>query len=165
MAKAAMNTSTNITIDTLDLRLLQALQNDARLSTAELGEQLALSQSPTWRRLKRLEQEGVITGYQAVLDRRKLGLPVLAVVHISMDSHDDKTARKFEEVVQLIPEVALCHYMSGSEDFMLMVVARDLDHFTALVMDKLRKLPAVKSLRSSFSMRAIKDNIAIKLDL
>lgn len=152
-------------IDTLDIRLLKALQDDARLSTAELGEQLALSQSPTWRRLKRLEQEGVITGYQAVLDRRKLGLPVLAVVHIGVDSHDDKSARKFEEAVQLIDEVVLCHSMSGSEDFMLMVVARDLDHFTALVMDKLRKLPAVKSMRSSFSMRAIKDQVAIKLGL
>jgi Lrp/AsnC family transcriptional regulator, leucine-responsive regulatory protein len=150
-------------LDSLDIRLLQALQTDARLSTAELGEQLALSQSPTWRRLKRLEQEGVITGYQAVLDRRKLGLPVLAVVHISVDTHDDKTARKFEDAVRLIDEVVLCHYMSGSEDFMLMVVARDLDHFTTLVMDKLRKLPAVKSLRSSFSMRAIKDQVAIKL--
>jgi Lrp/AsnC family transcriptional regulator, leucine-responsive regulatory protein len=150
-------------LDALDIRLLQALQNDARLSTAELGEQLALSQSPTWRRQKRLEQEGVITGYQAVLDRRKLGLPVLAVVHISVDSHDDKTARKFEAGVGLIDEVVLCHYMSGSEDFMLMVVARDLDHFTALVMDKLRKLPAVKSLRSSFSMRAIKDSVAMRL--
>ncbi len=152
-------------LDAIDLRLLEALQSDARLSTAELGERLSLSQSPTWRRLKRLEAEGVISGYQAVLDRSKLGLPVLAIVHISVDSHDDKTARKFEEAISLIPEVSACHYMSGSEDFMLMLVARDLEHFTNLVMDKLRKLPAVKSLRSSFSMRAIKDNMAIRLDL
>jgi Lrp/AsnC family transcriptional regulator, leucine-responsive regulatory protein len=156
---------TPASLDALDHRLLQALQNDARLSTAELGEQLALSQSPTWRRLKRLESEGVITGYQAVVDRKKLGLSVLAMVHVGMDSHDDKSARKFEEAIGLIPEVVWCHGMSGAEDFMLMVVARDLDHFSILIMEKLRKLPAVKSLRSSFSLKAVKDQMAIKIHM
>jgi Lrp/AsnC family transcriptional regulator, leucine-responsive regulatory protein len=152
-------------IDELDQRILSALQMEARLSTAQLGEQLALSQSPTWRRLKRLEEEGVISGYRAVLDRRKLGLSVLAIVHVGMDSHDDKSARKFEEAIGLIPEVVWCHGMSGAEDFMLMVVARDLDHFSALLMEKLRKLPAVKSIRSSFSLKAVKDHVAIQLPL
>ncbi len=150
-------------IDELDYRILNALQNDARLSTAQLGEQLALSQSPTWRRLKRLEDVGVISGYRAVLNRRKMGLSVLAMVHVGMDSHDDKSARKFEEAIGLIPEVVWCHGMSGAEDFMLMVVARDLDHFSELLMNRLRKLPAVKSLRSSFSLKAVKDDIAIQL--
>jgi Lrp/AsnC family transcriptional regulator, leucine-responsive regulatory protein len=157
--------STSTPIDAIDLRLLQALQKDARLSTAELGEQLALSQSPTWRRLKRLEQDGYIESYQAVLSRSKLGLPVLAAVHIGMDSHDDASARQFEQAIQLIDEVVWCHAMSGSEDFLALVLAKDLEHFSRLVMDKLRKLPAVKSLRSSFSMRPIKDEIAIKLAL
>jgi Lrp/AsnC family transcriptional regulator, leucine-responsive regulatory protein len=161
-----MNSSTTpASLDALDHRLLQALQNDARLSTAELGEQLALSQSPTWRRLKRLESEGVITGYQAVVNRKKLGLSVLAMVHVGMDSHDDKSARKFEEAIGLIPEVVWCHGMSGAEDFMLMVVARDLNHFSMLIMEKLRKLPAVKSLRSSFSLKAVKDQMAIKINV
>jgi Lrp/AsnC family transcriptional regulator, leucine-responsive regulatory protein len=150
-------------IDELDQRILSALQMEARLSTAQLGEQLALSQSPTWRRLKRLEEDGVISGYRAVLDRRKLGLSVLAMVHVGMDSHDDRSARKFEEAIGLIPEVVWCHGMSGAEDFMLMVVARDLDHFSTLLMDTLRKLPAVKSLRSSFSLKAVKDHVAIQL--
>jgi Lrp/AsnC family transcriptional regulator, leucine-responsive regulatory protein len=150
-------------IDELDIRLLRLLQNDARLSTAQLGEHLSLSQSPTWRRLKRLEEEGVISGYHAVLSRRKLGLSVLAMVNVGMDSHDDKSARKFEEAIGLIPEVVWCHAMSGQEDFILMVVARDLDHFSTLLMDKLRKLPAVKSLRSSFSLKAVKDHVAIEL--
>ncbi len=152
-------------LDELDLRILQALQNEARLSTAQLGEQLALSQSPTWRRLKRLEEEGVISGYRAVLDRRKLGLSVLAVVQVGMDSHDNQSARRFEEQIGLIPEVVWCHGMSGAEDFMLMVVARDLDHFSTLLMDKLRKLPAVKSLRSSFSLKAVKDHVAIQVPI
>jgi Lrp/AsnC family transcriptional regulator, leucine-responsive regulatory protein len=154
-----------IDIDELDHRILSALQHEARLSTAQLGEQLALSQSPTWRRLKRLEDEGVISGYRAVLDRQRLGLSVLAMVQVGMDSHDDASARQFEESIGLIPEVVWCHGMSGSEDFMLMVVARDLDHFSTLLMEKLRKLPAVKSLRSSFSLKAVKDHVAIQLPL
>jgi Lrp/AsnC family transcriptional regulator, leucine-responsive regulatory protein len=87
----------------------------------------------------------------------------LAIVHVGMDSHDDLSARKFEEAIDLIPEVVWCHGMSGAEDFVLMVIARDLDHFSTLLMEKLRKLPAVKSLRSSFSLKAVKDHVAIQL--
>jgi Lrp/AsnC family transcriptional regulator, leucine-responsive regulatory protein len=158
-----MQASTDI--DMIDRRILAALQADARLSSAQLGEQLALSQSPTWRRLKRLEDEGYISGYHAVLDRQKMGLSVLAVVHVGMDSHDGGSAQRFEEAIGLIPEVVWCHGMSGAEDFMLMVVARDLDHFSTLLMEKLRKLPAVKSIRSSFSLKAIKDKVAIALPI
>jgi Lrp/AsnC family transcriptional regulator, leucine-responsive regulatory protein len=152
-------------IDMIDRRILAALQADARLSSAQLGEQLTLSQSPTWRRLKRLEEEGYISGYHAVLDRQKMGLSVLAVVHVGMDSHDGGSAQRFEEAIGLIPEVVWCHGMSGAEDFMLMVVARDLDHFSSLLLEKLRKLPAVKSIRSSFSLKAIKDQVAIALPI
>ena len=153
------------TIDDLDHRLLRALQSDARLSTAELGEKLALSQSPTWRRLKRLEQMGTIAGYQAVLSRQKLGYSVLAMVTVGVDSHDEASARAFEQGISVIPEIVWCHGMSGAEDFVLMVVARDLEHFSQLLMGKLRTLSSVKSLRSSFSLKAVKDDMAIKLPL
>ncbi len=82
----------SVEIDMIDRRILAALQADARLSSAQLGEQLALSQSPTWRRLKRLEDEGYISGYHAVLDRQKMRLSGLAVVHVGMDSHDGVSA-------------------------------------------------------------------------
>ncbi|NJM42984.1 MAG: Lrp/AsnC family transcriptional regulator [Brachymonas sp.] len=152
-------------LDEIDLRLLRSLQADARLSTAELGEQLALSQSPTWRRLKRLEQLGVITGYQAVIDREQLGYSVLAMVTVGVDSHSEKSARAFEQAVSLMPEIVWCHGMSGAEDFVLLVVARDLKHFSDLLLGKLRTLPAVKSLRSSFSLKAVKDDVALKLPI
>ncbi|MFM7332019.1 MAG: Lrp/AsnC family transcriptional regulator [Brachymonas sp.] len=152
-------------LDQLDQRLLRALQQDARLSTAELGEQLALSQSPTWRRLKRLEQLGYITGYQAVISREQLGYSVLAMVTVGVDSHNEKSARAFEQAVGLIPEIVWCHGMSGTEDFVLLVVAHDLKHFSDLLLGKLRTLPAVKSLRSSFSLKAVKDDVAIKLPI
>ncbi len=152
-------------LDEIDRRLLRALQSDARLSTAELGEQLALSQSPTWRRLKRLEQIGVITGYQAIVSREQLGYSVLAMVTVGVDSHNEKSARAFEQAVGLIPEIVWCHGMSGAEDFVLLVVAHDLKHFSDLLLGKLRTLPAVKSLRSSFSLKAVKDEVALKLPI
>ena len=152
-------------IDTTDLALLRELQDDARLTSAELGARLSISQSPAWRRLKRLEQVGVIEGYRAVLNRKQLGLSVLAVVQISMDRHDDASARAFEQAVSEIPQVVFCHGMSGPEDFLLLVVARDLEDYSNTLLGKLRSLPSVKSIRTSFSLKAIKDDIAIRISV
>jgi len=152
-------------IDTTDLALLRELQDDARLTSAELGARLSISQSPAWRRLKRLEQVGVIEGYRAVLNRKQLGLSVLAMVQISMDRHDDASARAFEQAVSEIPQVVFCHGMSGPEDFLLLVVARDLEDYSNTLLGKLRSLPSVKSIRTSFSLKAIKDDIAIRISL
>ena len=152
-------------IDPTDLALLRELQDDARLTSAELGTRLSISQSPAWRRLKRLEQVGVIEGYRAVLNRKQLGLSVLAMVQISMDRHDDASARAFEQAVTEIPQVVFCHGMSGPEDFLLMVVARDLEDYSNTLLGKLRSLPSVKSIRTSFSLKAIKDDIAIRINV
>mgnify|MGYP001299833119 FL=1 len=152
-------------IDTTDLALLRELQDDARLTSAELGTRLSISQSPAWRRLKRLEQVGVIEGYRAVLNRKQLGLSVLAMVQISMDRHDDASARAFEQAVSEIPQVVFCHGMSGPEDFLLLVVARDLEDYSNTLLGKLRSLPSVKSIRTSFSLKAIKDDIAIRISV
>jgi DNA-binding Lrp family transcriptional regulator len=152
-------------LDTTDLALLRELQDDARLTSAELGTRLSISQSPAWRRLKRLEQVGVIEGYRAVLNRKQLGLSVLAMVQISMDRHDDASARAFEQAVSEIPQVVFCHGMSGPEDFLLLVVARDLEDYSNTLLGKLRSLPSVKSIRTSFSLKAIKDDIAIRISL
>ncbi|MEQ1596576.1 MAG: Lrp/AsnC family transcriptional regulator [Casimicrobium sp.] len=152
-------------LDPTDLALLRELQDDARLTSAELGTRLSISQSPAWRRLKRLEQVGVIEGYRAVLNRKQLGLSVLAMVQISMDRHDDASARAFEQAVTEIPQVVFCHGMSGPEDFLLMVVARDLEDYSNTLLGKLRSLPSVKSIRTSFSLKAIKDDIAIRISV
>ena len=152
-------------LDPTDLALLRELQDDARLTSAELGTRLSISQSPAWRRLKRLEQVGVIEGYRAVLNRKQLGLSVLAMVQISMDRHDDASARAFEQAVTEIPQVVFCHGMSGPEDFLLIVVARDLEDYSNTLLGKLRSLPSVKSIRTSFSLKAIKDDIAIRINV
>ena len=129
-------------LDTTDLALLRELQDDARLTSAELGTRLSISQSPAWRRLNRLEQVGVIEGYRAVLNRKQLGLSVLAMVQISMDRHDDASARAFEQAVSEIPQVVFCHGMSGPEDFVLLVVAHDLEDYSNTLLGKLRSLPS-----------------------
>lgn len=146
-----------IDLSDIDKKLLAALQEDARLSNAELGSLVNMSPSPAWRRVKRLEEEGVITGYHASVDRRKLGYGVLAFVTITIDRQDASTAAALEEGIAAIPEVVTCHGVSGQVDFVLIVVAPDLDSYSQIVFEKVRRLPGVREVRSSFSIKAIKE--------
>lgn len=145
-----------IEIDATDRALLKALQDNARLTTSELAQMTQMSQSPCWRRIKRLEDAGLIAGYNARLDRRALGYGVMAFVTISIDSQDEGHSLDFETAVRDIPEVVMCHGVSGPEDFVLVVVAQDLDSYSALMQSKLRRLPGVKMVRTSFSMQEVK---------
>jgi len=143
-------------LDGTDLAILRLMQEDGRLSAARLSERLALSETPVWRRLKRLEAEGYIESYQANLDRRKLGYTLLAFVHVNFAVHTDEAPAQFEAAVQAIPEVLSCHNISGESDYYLQVVARDLESYGEFVANVLRKLPGVTAIHSSFSMREIK---------
>lgn len=145
-----------LTLDSTDKLLLGALQGDARLTSSELAERANLSQSPCWRRIKRLEEAGLINGYSARLDRRALGWGVMAFVTITIDSQDEKVSLAFEATVRDIPEVVMCHGVSGPEDFVLVVVAQDLDAYSSLMQHKLRRLPGVKLVRTSFSLQEVK---------
>ncbi len=145
-----------IEIDAIDRRLLRAVQGNARLTTTELAQMTQMSQSPCWRRIKRLEDTGLIAGYSARLDRRALGYGVMAFVTISIDSQDEVHSLDFEAAVRNIPEVVMCHGVSGPEDFVLVVVAQDLDAYSALMQHKLRRLPGVKMVRTSFSLQEVK---------
>lgn len=145
-----------LVLDSTDKLLLGALQGDARLTSSELAERANLSQSPCWRRIKRLEESGLIAGYSARLDRRALGWGVMAFVTITIDSQDEKLSLAFEATVRDIPEVVMCHGVSGPEDFVLVVVAQDLDAYSALMQHKLRRLPGVKLVRTSFSLQEVK---------
>lgn len=145
-----------IEIDQTDRALLKALQDDARLTTSELAQLTQMSQSPCWRRVKRLEEAGLIAGYHARLDRRALGYGVMAFVTISIEGQDEEHSLDFERAVREIPEVVMCHGVSGPEDFVMVVVARDLDDYSALMQQKLRRLPGVKMMRTSFSLQEVK---------
>ncbi|MCK7592877.1 Lrp/AsnC family transcriptional regulator [Pseudomarimonas salicorniae] len=144
------------TLDRTDRRLLLALQGDARLTTAQLAERVALSPSPCWRRIKALESDGVIRGYHARLDATQLGWGVTAFVHIMLENHSRDLGERFEEAVRGIDRVIACHNVSGEYDYLLQVVARDLQDFGEFARDRLRSLPGVKEINSSLSLREVK---------
>lgn len=143
-------------LDKTDIALLDHLQLDGRLSNSKLAEQLALSEASSWRRQKRLEEAGVIQGYQAVLNRRKVGIGVMAFVQIACTMHGDEVTAEFERLISVCPEVLSCHNTTGEADFLLQVVARDLDDYSRFVERVLRKLPGVSSIRSNLSLRELK---------
>jgi Lrp/AsnC family leucine-responsive transcriptional regulator len=137
-------------LDRYDIAILQALQADARLSNTELAARIGLSAAPTWRRVKWLEEQGYITGYHAEIDRRKVGLGVLAFVRVDAERNNAESTRALEEAIRARPEVVACHYISGTGTFELQVVATDLDAFSRLSMEVLFKLPNVKDMHTAF---------------
>ncbi len=139
-----------------DSSILQMLQQDGSLSTAQLAEQLAISVTPCWRRVKRLEDEGFITGYQANLSRRKLGLDVLAFVQLRFNVVSDASVKHFEVLILNHPSVLSCHKITGEADYMLQVVATDLDSYSDFVEGLIRKVPGISMMHSSLAMREIK---------
>ena len=139
-----------------DLTLLALLQQDGSLTTPQLAEQVSLSVTPCWRRRKRLEEDGFITGYQANLDRRKLGLDVLAFVQIRFMVVTDASTQQFEATILAHPAVLSCHKITGEADYMLQVVATDLDAYSDFMETVLRKLPGISTIHSSLALREIK---------
>ena len=151
------------TLDRYDVAILRELQADARLTNTELASRIGLSAAPTWRRMKWLEAQGYITGYRAELDRRKIGLGVLAFVRVDADRNNSEATRALENAIRALPEVVSCHYISGAGTFELHVVATDLDAYSRWAMDKLFTLPNVKDLHTSFSLGDVKSGAALPL--
>lgn len=155
----------DVTLDQGDIRLLRALQAQGRLTNQELADRVGMSTSPCWRRVRRLEEGGVIRGYQAVIDRRKVGLGVLAFVRVGIDSHSDAEARRFEEDVTRLEEVITCYSVAGDADFLLQVVARDLDAYAEFAMTVIRRLPRIKEMHTTFVLKEIKPTSLLPLNL
>jgi len=150
-------------LDRYDIAILRELQKEARLSNTELAARIGLSAAPTWRRVKWLEQQGYITGYRAELDRRKIGLGVLAFVRVDAERNNADATRALEEAIRQLPEVVACHYISGAGTFELQVMCTDLDAYSRWSMDTLFKLPNVKDLHTSFSLGEVKASAALPL--
>lgn len=146
-----------VSLDSADRLMLRLLQADGSMSSIAVGEQLSLSTTPTWRRRKRLEEEGVITGYEAIINRRAVGLNLTAFVQISFNMHSDKAADVFESVMRSNPYVLSCHKVTGSADYILQIVAADLDAYGEFVEKVLRTQPGISSIHSSLALREIKD--------
>ena len=151
-------------LDRYDIAILRELQQDARLSNTELAARIGISAAPTWRRVKWLEEQGFVTGYRAELDRRKLGLGVLAFVRVDADRNTAASTRELEDAIRRLPDVISCHYISGAGTFELQVIATDLDAFSRFSLDTLLNLPHVKDVHTSFSLGEVKTGGALPLD-
>jgi len=150
-------------LDKFDIAILAELQQDARLTNAELAQRVGLSAAPCWRRVRTLEQTGYIVGYRAEISRQKIGLGVLAFVRLDADRSTGGLTRAMEEAIRQIPEVVSCHYISGTGTFELQVVARDLESFAQFAREVLLDLPNVKDMHTSFSLGEVKAGGALPL--
>jgi Lrp/AsnC family leucine-responsive transcriptional regulator len=145
-------------LDVADRRILRELQKDGRLSNVELAERVGLSESPCLRRVRNLEKEGVIAGYTALLDRRALGLEMVAYVQVNLDQRSEADTQAFVQAVRDAPWIVECVAVSGTHDYLLKVAATNIDHFGELTMKKLLRFPGVIDVRSNLVLASIKDN-------
>ncbi|GAC1032099.1 Lrp/AsnC family transcriptional regulator [Pseudomonas sp. No.21] len=146
----------NLKLDAFDHKILAALQRDGRLSNVQLAEEIGLSPSPCLRRVRLLEEAGVIRGYQADLDRYEVGLGLTVFVGIKVERHSPDRADAFREAVVLLPEVISVHLVSGEADFLLQVVVPDLRAYELFLTNHLIKLPGVSDIRSNFAIQTVK---------
>ncbi len=145
----------HMNLDTLDKAILAALVEDGRRSQVELSERVALSPTAIARRIRALEEAGVIEGYQARINRRALGLDMMIIVNISLKSQSQELLDAFEKAVAAAPSVVSCHLMSGEDDYLLTVLARDLSDYERIHKEEFARFPGVVRLRSSFALREI----------
>lgn len=142
-------------LDTIDRRILAALQKSGRMSNAELSETVNLSASACHRRVQRLETEGYIRGYVALLDARKMHVATTVFVEITLQGQTDEVLDAFEKAVTRIPDVLECHLMAGTADYILKVVAENTEDFARIHRQHLSRLPGVAQMQSSFALRTV----------
>ena len=151
-----------IQLDRYDRRILEILQQDGRISNQDLAERIGLSPSPCLRRVRALEESGLITGYRALLDARRLGLTLMALVQISMDRHTPERFERFDAAVSALPEVLECLLITGREaDYQLKVVVRDMDAYQELLLNKLTRIEGVSGVQSSFVLRRVVERTSL----
>ena len=151
-------------LDAVDRALLDALQKNGRATVGELAEQVSLSPSPCWRRVRQLEDAGLISGYHAHLDRHRVGYGVLGFVQIRLHNHTAEITAAFEREVLALPQVLSCHNLSGRYDYQLELVAPDLGFFAEFVRTRIRSLPGVREISTSFSLKEVKRTVALPVD-
>lgn len=149
-------------LDRYDRQILDLLQQDGRISNQDLAERVALSPSSCLRRVRSLEESGLITGYRALLDAKKLGLTLMALIHISMDRHTPERFDHFEAEVASIPEVLECLLITGQDaDYQIKVVVADMDAYQELLLQRITRIPGVTGVHSSFVLRRVLDHTAL----
>ena len=150
-------------LDPTDRRILKVLQREGRISNADLSERIALSPSACHRRVQRLESDGFIAGYAALVDPRRVGKPTTVFVEITLNGQSDEVLDAFEKAVARIPDLLECHLMAGSADYLLKLVAEDTEDFARIHRQYLARLPGVAQMQSSFSLRTVVKTTALDL--
>lgn len=158
-----MDDSTPLELNRTNRRILRELQIDGRVSNVELAARVGVSESPCFRRVRQLEADGIISGYTARLDQRRIGLPVTAYVQVTIDKHDQQIRSAFLQHVDEEAHIVECHALTGASDYLLKVVAQSIDHFSDLSMNGILRWPGVQNIESQFSLKAIKVNGALPL--
>ena len=149
-------------LDRYDQRILEVLQQEGRISNQELADRIGLSPSPCLRRVRTLEESGLISGYRALLDAKKLGYSLMALIHISMDRHTPERFTNFETGIAALPEVLECLLITGQDaDYQLKVVVRDMDAYQELLLNRITRIEGVTGVHSSFVLRRVVDKTAL----
>lgn len=152
-------------MDEKDRQLLQHLQNDARLTNTELARRVDLSPPGLQRRLRKLEDSGIIEQYVTLLDREAVGFDMLCFVQITLLRHEPESIRRFKEIVQDLPEVLECHHITGEFDYLLKVIVRNREHLESFLVEKLTPIPSMDKIRTSLVLREIKMTTSLPLEL
>jgi len=150
-------------MDEIDKKILRLLQQDATLSVQAIGEAVGLSHTPCWRRIKRLEKNGVLTGRVALISPEKVGLPVCVFAHVALKSHAEEALSAFERAVQDCEEIMDCHEMSGETDYLVRILAPDVASYERILKTVLLNLPHVGSVNSSFALKEVKHVSALPI--
>jgi Lrp/AsnC family leucine-responsive transcriptional regulator len=150
-------------LDTTDYRILHHLQNNARISNIELAEAIGLSPSPCLRRVKALEEAGVIKRYAGIVDAGAVGLPISIFVNVSLQRQERSGLEEFESLISSYPQVMECYLMTGSSDYLVRIVAPDLQAYERFLADKLTRIPGVANIQSSFALKQVVYNTELPL--
>jgi Lrp/AsnC family leucine-responsive transcriptional regulator len=152
--------------DNYDLQILNILQIEGRISNQDLAERIRLSASPCLRRVRALEEAGLIIGYRALVNAKKLGLSLMALIHISMDQHTPERFSNFEESIVEIPDVLECLLITGQDaDYQLKVIVKDMDAYQELLLNRVTRIKGVTGVRSSFVLRQVINKTALPLSV
>jgi len=143
-------------MDSKDRQILRELQSDGRLTNQDLSERVNLSPSPCLRRVRLMEEQGIIRGYTALVDQKAWGLPVTVFIRLKLERHSDEAVNAFEQAIIAMPQVMDCWLMTGRSDYLLRVIAADLDDYERFVRRELQRVPGIASIDTSFAYGSVK---------
>lgn len=153
----------NVQLDAIDRKILRALQADGKVSIGDLADSVGLSPSPCARRIRLMENAGIIKGYAAIVDQKKVGLPISAFASIKLERQREEDLDRFEEAVSRWPEVLDCYLMTGQRDYLMRIVAADLEAYECFIKDRLTRLENIASIETSFALGQVKRSEVLPL--